>query len=421
MSQANRLDRRNFLASSGLALAGLGLSPSFLRAALDQAPTRMGGKVLVLVIQRGACDGLAMVPPLGDGHYHAYRPTLALEAQGDGAALKLDDTFGLHPSLTALKPFYDAGQLAVLHEVGSPDPTRSHFDAQDFLESGTPGVKSTGDGFLNRALQCLKKSSDAPFRAIALQPNMPRILQGEASALAMNDLNDFQLSPEMAGRGGSNPSGFEGMYQGALDRALRGVGDEAFSALKDLKAKDPRNFQPANGATSPNSPLGRRMKQIAQLIKADLGLQMATTDCGGWDTHLAQGGATGQLANRLQDFGDSLGAFLVDFRERLDQVCLVTVTEFGRTVRENGNRGTDHGHGSVMFVAGGKVSGKRVIAKWKSLASQDLYEDRDLPVTLDHRDALGEILERHLGVPDLRKVFPGFANDRAKRPGIFGA
>lgn len=420
MSASNPIDRRGFLRSSGLALAGLGLSPNLLRAAMDNAPAK-AGKVLVLVIQRGACDGLAMVPPLGDGHYHAYRPTLALESSGDGAALKLDGTFGLHPSLAALKPFYDVGHLAVLHEVGSPDSTRSHFDAQDFLESGTPGVKSTGDGCLNRALQSLRKGSDAPFRAVALQPNMPRILQGGANALALNDLNDFQLRAEVAGSGGAHPSGFEGMYQGALDRALRGVGDEAFSALKELKAKDPRSFQPANNANYPNSPLGRRLKQIAQLIKADLGLQVAVTDCGGWDTHLAQGSATGQLANRLKDFGDSLGAFLLDLRERMDQVCVATVTEFGRTVRENGNRGTDHGHGSVMLVAGGKVRGNRVIAKWKSLASQDLYEDRDLPVTTDHRDALGEILERHLGVPDLGKVFPGFSNDRAKRPGIFGA
>ncbi len=421
MTESDPTGRRAFLRSSGLALAGLGLSPALLRAATDQLPVKSSGKVLVLVFQRGACDGLAMVPPLGDGHYSAYRPTLALEPSGDGAALRLDDTFGLHPSLSAFKPFFDAGQLAVIHETGSMDPTRSHFDAQDFLESGTPGLKSTGDGCFNRALQSLKKGSNAPFRAVALQPNLPRILQGESSALALNDLADFQLRADMAGNGGSHPSGFEGMYQGALDRALRGVGDEAFSALKELKTKDPRGLLPSNGANYPNSSLGRRMKQIAQLIKADLGVQMAVTDCGGWDTHVGQGNAKGQLANRLQDFGDSLGAFLLDLRERMDQVCLVTVTEFGRTVRENGNRGTDHGHGSVMFVAGGKVRGKRVIATWKSLASQDLYEDRDLPVTTDHRDALGEILDRHLGVPDLGKVFPGFPNDRAKRPGIFRA
>lgn len=392
--------RRLFLqaSGSGLAFAGLGLAPSFLRAASASPVAK--GKVLVLLIQRGACDALSVVPPVGEPRYYDLRPTIAIPASD---ALRLDGAFALHPSLSALKPFFDAKILAPVMGAGSPDPTRSHFDAQDYLESGTPGVKRTEDGCLDRALSVMR--ADGPFSGVALQPTLPRILQGSVPALALGSLDDFRL-PD-----GPATGGFESMYGAALDRTLRGVGDETFQALKDLKAKDPRAIAPSAGAAYPTSPLGKRMQQIAQLIKADLGLRIAVSDCGGWDTHVAQGSSKGQLSARLQDFGDSLGAFLTDLSDRMDQVCLLTLTEFGRTARENGNRGTDHGHGSVAFLAGGGVKGGRVLNAWKSLGDGDLNEGRDLKVAYDYRALLGEALTKHLGIRDLTRVFPGYAND----------
>jgi len=392
--------RRLFLQASGssLAFAGLGLAPSFLRAAAD-APVAKG-KVLVLLIQRGACDALSVLPPVGEPRYYDLRPTIAIPASD---AIKLDGTFGLHPSLSALKPFFDAKVLAPVMGAGSPDPTRSHFDAQDYLESGTPGVKRTDDGCLDRALASLP--NPGPFSGVALQPTLPRILQGPVPALALGSLEDFRL-PD-----GPSTGGFEAMYGAALDQTLRGVGDETFQALKDLKAKDPRSIAAGPGVAYPVSALGKRMQQIAQLIKADLGLRIAVSDCGGWDTHVGQGSTKGQLSARLQDFGDSLGAFLTDLSDHMDQICLVTLTEFGRTARENGNRGTDHGHGSAAFVAGGAVKGGRVLNAWKSLGDGDLNEGRDLKVAFDYRSLLGEVLTKHIGIRDLSRVFPGYAND----------
>lgn len=403
--------RRLFLQASGtgLAFAGLGLAPRALRAAAAESASRR--KTLVLVIQRGACDALSALPPIGEPRYYDLRPTLAIPAAD---ALRLDGFFGLHPALRALKPFFDQKTLAPVMGAGSPDPTRSHFDAQDFLESGTPGVKRTEDGCLDRALAGMKGPRGA-FDAVALQPTLPRILQGPAPALALGSLDDFRL-PQ-----GSTAGGFESMYAAALDRTLRGAGDEAFQAMRDLGAKDPRGIKPTNGAAYPGSALGKRMQQIAQLIKADLGLRIAVTDCGGWDTHVGQGASQGQLANRLQDFGDSLGAFLTDLSDRMDDLCLVTLTEFGRTARENGNRGTDHGHGSAAFVAGGGVKGGRVLNGWKGLRDQDLNEARDLAVAYDTRALLGEVLVKHLGLRDLRDVFPGYANDPRAWPGALKA
>jgi uncharacterized protein (DUF1501 family) len=401
------MDRRIFLKGTGLAAIGLGFAPRWLRAA-EQATAP---KTLVLILQRGAADGLSLLPPISDPRYHDLRPTIRLASSGDQAALKLDGTWGLHPALASLKPFWDEGTMAALHLVGSPDPTRSHFDAQDYLESGTPGRKATEDGFLGRGLKALPGSS--ALRAVALQPNLPRSLSG-SDALAVASLNDFRLPTSKAGEG------FEGMYRDALDRTLRGAGEEAFDALKALKEKDPRSLEPQHGATYPASPLGKRLREMAQLIKADLGLRIGVTDCGGWDTHVAQGASTGQLANRLLDFSASLAAFLWDLQDRRDQVMVLVLTEFGRTAKENGTRGTDHGHGGTAWAFGGGLKGGRVLARdFKGLKDEFLYEGRDLPVTTDFRDLLGEALTRHLGIRDMRNVFPGHANDPRAWPGLW--
>jgi uncharacterized protein (DUF1501 family) len=414
------LSRRSFLRLSGLAGAGA-LGPTRLAFARGAAgPDRARPKVLVVVFQRGALDGLSAVVPYAEPAYYAARPTVAINApgKGDGAALKLDAQFGLHPALAPLKPLWDAAHLAVVHGVGSPDLTRSHFDAQDYVESGTPGLKATPDGWLNRALAARPApaaAAGAPLRAVALQPDMPRLLAGPVPAVAFSSVADFRL------RGRPNESdaaarSFADMYDEAVDRSLRETAGGAFVASKALRAL--RADSPANGASYPASSLGRRLREIAQLVRADLGLEVAVTDCGGWDTHAGQGGAKGQLATRLHDFGASLAAFAADVGDHLADVCLVTVTEFGRTVRENGTGGTDHGHGSVMFVLGGGARGRKVYARWKGLDPAHLHEGRDLAATIDHREVFADVLRAQFKLRDLGAVFPGA--ERPGRLGLFG-
>lgn len=411
-------DRRFFLKSSGLALAGFGCAPAFLRRAL--ASTDAGRKkTLVTIFQRGAVDGLSMVPPVAEGRYYDLRPAIAIPRpdQGDDAALSLDGHFGLHPALEFLLPFWNGGSLAIAHGVGSPDSTRSHFDAQDYLDAGTPGVKSTPDGWLNRTVQVEDRNDVSPFRAVAFQPNLPRSLSGLAPALAMNAISEFDVH---AGKDSSAvASAFASLYAGAADTALRSAACETFDSVKLLRDANPARFSPENGALYPQGPLGRRLKEIAQLVKADVGLEIASTDCGGWDTHAGQGAGKGQLANRLRELGDTLAAFATDLGDRMADVCVVTMTEFGRTARENGARGTDHGHGSAMLVLGGGVKGRRVVARWKGLDEKNLYEGRDLAVTIDHREILSEVLRSHMGIADLSTVFPGFASSSEQRVTLF--
>jgi uncharacterized protein (DUF1501 family) len=408
-------DRRFFLKSSGLALAALGVAPGFLRRALASTDASRR-KVLVTIFQRGAVDGLSMVPPVAEPAYAAARPAIAIPPPGaaDAAAVDLDGHFALHPALASLLPLWTSGSLAIVHAAGSPDPSRSHFDAQDFLDAGTPGVKSTRDGWLNRALQSEAAPGATPFRAVALQPNLPRSLAGRAPAVAMGSIGDF------GGRAGAAMEDrLSRDYASADDAALRTTGVEAFEALRALRDANPACFAPAPGADYPAAPIGQRLKQIAQLIKADVGLEIAATDCGGWDTHAGQGASRGPLAARLGELGDALAAFSADLCERMADVCVVTMTEFGRTVKENGTRGTDHGHGSVMLVLGGGVKGRRVLARWKGLREQDLYEGRDLAVTTDHREVLSEVLAQHMGATDIERVFPGFAPGTEQRVTLF--
>jgi uncharacterized protein (DUF1501 family) len=395
--------RRAFMKSSGLALVSFGFAPGFVQRAAAAAPGK-GKRVLVVVFQRGGADGLSMVPPYGDPDYAPQRPSLALPAPGsqDGV-LKLDDTFGLHPALAPLEPLYAAGTLAVLHAVGSPKPTRSHFDAQDFMEAGTPGLRGN-EGWLNRVLASEPKAQASTFRAVALEPTLPRSLLGNAPAVAMNSLGDFRL--QAGARVNLAMKGFEDMYASAVDEAMRSTGAETFEALRAATDGQLASRPPENGAEYPKSPLGKRMQDIARLIHADVGLEIATTDCGGWDTHIGQGAAQGQLAQRLKDFADSLAAFAKDLGPKLADVCVVTMTEFGRTVHENGNRGTDHGTASVMLAFGGGIRGKRVKAQWKGLSKAALFEERDLAVGTDYREVLAELVEHHLGVRD--PIFPDF-------------
>ena len=402
--------RRGFMRNGALALVGTSVIPGFLlRSVMAEATTAAASnKKLVVLFQRGAADGLNIVVPHAEKNYYAMRPSIAIQQKD---CIDLDGFFGLHPAMASFKPLYDQGHLAIVHAAGSTDTTRSHFDAQDFMESGTPGVKSTQDGWLNRALVDGPAANGpggkpSAFRAVALGTQVPRTLQGKLPAIAVNNLADFSV-------GGKGPqtsaisNAFQAMYDESSDAVLHGTGQETFEAVKMLKSANPAQYQPANGAVYPNTPFGNSLKQIAQLMKANLGVEAAFSDIGGWDTHQNQGAATGQLANRLTEFATGIAAFWKDMGVESENLTLVTMSEFGRTARQNGTGGTDHGHANVMFVLGGKVKGGKVYGKWPGLDNAQLNEGRDLAVTTDFRRVLGEAAYKTLGARNLATVFPG--------------
>jgi uncharacterized protein (DUF1501 family) len=401
--------RRGFLKNGALALVGTAAIPSFLtRAVMAQATAASASrKKLVVVFQRGAADGLNIVIPHAEPSYFQMRPTIAIPQQ---QILDLDGFFGLHPAMASLKPLWDAKHLAIVHAAGSPDMTRSHFDAQDYMESGTPGIKATEDGWLNRALRAedeRRPATETPFRAVALTAEMPRTLEGRVRALALNNVRDFHVGGARTPANASFANSFEGLYDESSDSALRGAGREVFEAAKMLQATDPARYTPAAGAEYPRGGFGDSMKQIAQLLKADLGVEAAFADIGGWDHHQNEGSVDGQLAGRLREFSQSLSAFWMDMGTQAEDVVVVTMSEFGRTARENGTRGTDHGHANVMFVMGGTVKGGRVYGRWPGLAAEQLNEGRDLAVTTDFRQVLAEVAFKQIGARDLNLTFPG--------------
>jgi uncharacterized protein (DUF1501 family) len=394
------ISRRLFLKSTGFGLLALGFPPSFLvRAAEEEKANR--GKVLVVVFQRGGMDGLNAVIPFKDRSYYALRPSIAIAepASGQERAIDLDGFYGLHPALAPLKELFAKNELAIVHAAGSQDNSRSHFDAQDYMELGTPGVKNTPDGWLNRAL-AEKTVGDNPLRAVALTQRLPRILAGKAPALTMTSVEESRLRDPLLA-----PT-LQKLYADAKDPMFRQGGENLFEAMRILKNVEAA--LPAAGGDYPNGRFGAGLKQIGRLIKANVGLEIAFTEIEGWDTHVNEGGASGQMANRLKELSEGLAAFHRDLGDRMADVVLVTLSEFGRTARENGNRGTDHGHANVMFVMGGKIKGGKVYGRWPGLDPAVLYEGRDLALTTDFRSVCGEILSRHLGQKDLRKVFPGF-------------
>lgn len=411
------ITRRIFLKNGALAIAATTTVPGFLARAALGAETS-ARKRFVVIFQRGAADGLNMVVPYGESAYYRMRPSIAIPQPRRGAdsALDLDGFFGLHPAMASLKPMWDARHLAIVQAAGSPDGTRSHFDAQDYMESGTPGIKSTEDGWLNRTLrgpepESASAKAASPFRALALGTNLPRTLAGTQPAIALNNISEF-------GVGGRNPqpqpvsNTFEAMYAQSVDTVLHGTGRETFDAVKMLKSADPARYAPARGARYPRGRFGDSLRQLAQLLKADLGVEVAFADIGGWDHHVNEGGTQGQLANLSRQFAESLAAFWTDLGNLGEETVVVTMSEFGRTARENGNRGTDHGHANVMFVVGGPVKGGRVYGKWPGLSEGQLYEGRDLALTTDFRTVLGEAVVRHMGNKNLEAVFPGFDNSR---------
>jgi uncharacterized protein (DUF1501 family) len=426
------MDRRVFMKSGAMALVTMGLSPSFLRRTAFGAELARGaslggaarGKTLICLFQRGAADALNVVVPFGEAAYYRLRPNLAIAAPARGAgtagAVDLDGFFGLHPALAPLEPLWKRGMLAPVHAVGSPSATRSHFDAQDYMESGTPDVKGTRDGWLNRYL-ALRGTCEAgcvhgapsPFRAVAMTAQTPRILEGPEPAIAMSSLEEFNVRAR-----GTSAERLEALYHAGQADVVHAAGGEMFEAMRILRAADPQRYAPRNGARYPGSPFGQRLKQIAQLIRADVGLEVAFADVGGWDTHVNQGNVTGQLAARLADFGKSVSALVTDLGDRMADVVILTMSEFGRMAKQNGNAGTDHGHAGVMFVVGGSVRGHTVHGKWPGLRPDQLYEGRDLALTTDFRAVFSEVVCKHLGAVDVERLFPGYQARREDWIGV---
>ncbi len=401
-----QINRRFFLHKGALALAGTTAIPQFLVRTVMAEQAAAPKRRLVVVFQRGAADGLNIVVPYHEKNYYAMRPSIAIP---QNKVLDLDGFFGLHPSMTAFKPLYNQGHLAIVHAAGSPDTTRSHFDAQDFMESGTPGVKGTDDGWLNRALQaedlrrrCAGTCEHTAFRALSLGADVPLTLAGKVPAIALSNVNNFSVAGQ---KPSPAASAFEAMYGSSGDQILHATGDETFDAVKMLRAANPAKYKPS--VDYPNTDFGNNMKQVAQLLKANLGVEAAFTDITGWDTHQNQGNVNGQLANRLADFSNSIAAFWRDLGDGAENVTLVTMSEFGRTAKENGTAGTDHGHANVMFVLGADVKGGKVHGKWPGLANEQLNEGRDLALTTDYRNVLGEVVTSTLGASNLDLVFPG--------------
>ena len=413
--------RRFFLKSAGLTLFGAGCVPSFMRRTAFALDTGGRRKVLVAIFQRGAVDGLNMVIPFAEKDYYSMRPTIAIpEPQPNPAAGKgptsidLDGFFALHPSLERMKPLFNARQLAVIHAVGSPNNTRSHFDAQDYMETATPGVKSTRDGWLNRYLVAKPEADATPFRAVAVAPRMPRTLSGVAPSLVIDEIKNFRLlgrpdpPPFQPATPAAEELAFEEMYASTHDPLFSSAAAETFEAIRTLRHIGAENYQTANGAEYPHGKLGQDLQQVAQLIKADVGLEVAFSNVGGWDNHVNEGGVEGQMASNLRELGDALAAFHTDLGDRMEDVVVLTMSEFGRTARENGNRGTDHGHANAMLVLGGPVKGGKVYGDWPGLKPGQLNQDRDLAMTTDFRDVFAEVVVRHLGAGNTGAIFPGF-------------
>ena len=404
--------RRIFLKSGAMAMLSLGFAPSFLGRAAAAVSARR--KLLIAIFQRGAVDGLNMIVPHGEADYYRLRPTIAIPQPGRGvmgSAIDLDGFFGLHPSMAPLKPLWDNRSLAIVHACGSPDNTRSHFDAQDYMESATPGVKATRDGWLNRYLQ-VSAAERNPLRGVALARTMPRSLEGRAPALAIGSVDEFGV------RGAA--AAFEDQYENSSDRLLNTAGNDAFAAMRTLRQAAGVPYRPSAGVEYPSTPFGKALGEIARLAKADVGLEVAFTELGNWDHHVNEGAVTGQIATRLDEFSRGLAALAADLGDRLADTVIVTMSEFGRAVAENGNGGTDHGHGNAMMVIGGNVRGG-VHGTWPGLSDAHRFEGRDLAVTTDFRDVFGEIVATHMGASreSLSRVFPGY--NAGTTPGVIRA
>lgn len=413
MSQ--RLSRRDVL---------LGLAASLALAEGGRAAPEPLAKppVLVFLFLRGAMDGLSALVPYTEAAYYGHRDRIAIPrpGQGAGAAVDLDGQFALHPALGPLLPGFRRGELAFVHAVGSHHETRSHFDAQDYMELATPGSKRS-EGWLTRAVRGLDAST-GPL-GFALEEPLPRSLEGERSALAIDGIHRVRArrSGPLAG---AVQSGFARMYrsegaasEGSNDTVVATVQRRGAAGFALFERLDPLIDVPPRALYPDKNKLGQSLADVARLVRAGLG-RVFTLSSGGWDTHRAQGASEGHLATAFRGLATALSAFREDLGDDFERVLVLGVTEFGRTVRQNGTGGTDHGHGSVMLAWGGNVRGGKVYGTWPGLGEEQLYEGRDLQVTTDFRDVFAEVARRHLGVLDPSPLFPGYALDPARSLGL---
>ncbi len=394
--------RRIFLRGASAAAVGIGFGPSALMSRTAQAAT--GAKVFVQIFIRGGVDTLNMVVPYGESAYYDIRGAIAIPRPGQaGGALRLDDTFGLHPALSALMPLWNQGRLAIVDAVGNNELSRSHFDAQDFMETGTPGIKNTTTGWLDRALKMIPGS--AVSEAVAFQSQLPRSFMGPEPVLVATNLTTFNLKVGAAWRTEAETA-LRGMY-GSRQDAIGKVGRETFEAIDTIVRSPVLTVPPGNGAVYPNASIGTSLRQAAAIIKAGLGTRTIFVSVGGaFDTH------SGQLAAHqveLPRIGDSIAAFAQDLGGLMDDVVVMMVSEFGRTAFVNGSAGTDHGSAKAVFVLGGAVRGGRMLGRWPGLANSQLYQTRDLASTTDFRDVYAEVARKHLGLTDMAGLFPGYS------------
>lgn len=409
------VSRRDFLTRGVQSAAALVLGNGLIalpaalpRVALADPHVGPAGDTLVCIFLRGGADGLNIVVPHGDDDYYARRPVLGIPRPDDnrarnGRSVDLDGFFGLHPALAPLADVYTAGQLALVQAVGSPDETRSHFEAMDLMERG---ATRNGDytGWLARHLATLDTGNDSALRAIGVGDMLPASLTGAVSATALQSVGDYHLQADA--RAGELQTLLHALYNQEAD-LLSAAANQTLAAIEALAKVDAVGYTPA-GRPYPETDFGAALRMTAQLIKAAVGVEVATIDLGGWDTHVAQGGADGYMANLLTELGDGLAAFHEDLLTHLDGVTVVVMSEFGRRVQENGGLGTDHGHGNMMMVLGGGVNGRRVYADWPGLHDDALTGPGDLTITTDYRDVLGELLQKRLHNPRLADIFPGY-------------
>lgn len=350
-------------------------------------------RTLVVIFLRGGADGLNMVAPLQDDGYYNARPRIAVSRS---KAIPLDGFYGLNPALKELAPAYHDGALAIIHAAGSEDSTRSHFEAQDLMEHG--GI--VGGGWLGRFLR-VQTSPSGPLAAVAVGKAVPESLRGAPAATVFQSLQDFSL-----GNDSERLIASLGRLYGLETDHLGAAGRHTFEAVRRIERLRATAYQPAHGAAYGADDFSEGLRQIARLIKARVGLEAASLDLKGWDSHFGQAAIMDPLMTRL---ARGLAAFHRDMGEHLQHVTLVAMTEFGRRVEENSAFGTDHGRGSVMFVLGGGIKGGRVVGKWPGLTKDVLEGPGDLPVETNYRDVLAPILSRHGASEALDRIFPGFA------------
>lgn len=396
------MKRRQFIQSALSASLLAGLPVTLVRSA--PAPGQPPARLIVLLL-RGGIDGLNVVVPYTEADYHAGRPTIGLAAPAEQGVRDLDGRFGLHPALSSLMPLWQKKQLAFVHACGSPDPTRSHFDAQDYLESGAPGNKSVTDGWMNRLMARLPEP-DNPIKAVNVGVTLPRILQG-ARPVATVGLTPASAKPTTIDLPGVLET-FAGLY--AEDAALKKAYDEGVSSHRRIKADLDQEMLAADKDAVAPAGFAGQAHELGRLIDTDSQIRLAFLSVGGWDTHVGQGAGTGQLANKLTALGNGLVQLTEGLKASHAHTVILLLSEFGRTARENGNGGTDHGHGNVAWLLGGPVNGGRVLGQWPGLAPGQLHEGRDLAVTTDFRTVVSAVLQQHLGLAPaaLKPIFPGF-------------